>query len=83
MPENCVTWYTKMTAPVTIVFPEDKICCANCRLFCRYEDAFKRYTCRLTWEPLLHPFTRIGSRCPFKIEEEEEDHEEIQTTDGR
>lgn len=66
-----VSWYTTRTAPITISFPEDKVSCSNCVLFCRYEDAYRRYTCRLTQEPLLHPFSGIGWKCPFFPEKEQ------------
>ena len=69
-----VSWYTVRTAEVKIAFPEDKITCSNCVLFCRYQEPYKRYTCRLTDEILPHPFAGIGWRCPF-FEEEEKDEE--------
>ena len=63
-------WYTSGTAHVPVHFPEDKVCCANCIPFCRYEDAFRRYSCRATGEQLLYPNTNIGARCPITFEEE-------------
>lgn len=62
---NGVAWYTKKIAHIPVYFPEDKVCCAQCVLFCRYEEAYRRYSCRLTYEPLLHPFDEVGHKCPL------------------
>mgnify|MGYP001272840348 CR=1 FL=1 len=67
---NGVGWYTSGVAHVEIHFPEDKVCCANCVPFCRFEEAFKRYSCRATGEQLLCPFATIGAMCPIKFKEE-------------
>ena len=79
MVKKGVDWYTKMTAQITIAFPEDQISCANCKVFCRHEEAFKRYSCRLTGETLLHPFVVgvVGSKCPFEIVEEGTQNEAV------
>lgn len=68
--KNGVDWYTSGVASVEIHFPEDKVCCANCVPFCRFEEAFKRYSCRATGEQLLYPFVTIGAMCPIKFKEE-------------
>lgn len=67
-----VPWYTSGMATVDVHFPEDRICCSNCVVFCRYEDAFRRYSCRATGEQILSPFTQRGAACPIKFEEAEE-----------
>ena len=64
-----VEHYTKGKADVTVFFPKGKVCCANCMIFCRYEDAFRRYSCRATGEQLLLPFSEIGMKCPIKWRE--------------
>lgn len=68
--QNTVTWYTSGTAHVPVKFVEDKVCCANCIVFCRYEEPFRRYSCRATGETLLRPATEIGAQCPIEFDEE-------------
>lgn len=70
MRRDGVGWYTSGTASVEVHFPEDKVCCANCVTFCRFEEAFKRYSCRATGEQLLYPFTTIGAMCPVELKKE-------------
>lgn len=70
--KNGVPWYTSGTATVDIHFPEDRVCCANCVVFCRYEEAFKRYSCRATGEQILFPFNSRGAMCPIQFNKEEE-----------
>lgn len=65
-----VSWYTSGTASVPIHFPENKVCCLNCIPFCRYEEAFKRYSCRATGEQLLYPEVTVGVRCPIEFDKE-------------
>ena len=61
-----IPYYTALTAPITVHFPIDKVQCNYCSLFCRYEENFKRYSCRLTGEWLLDPFHAVGDECPLK-----------------
>ncbi len=68
MAKNGVDYYTKGTVTVNVSFPEDKIACQWCPLFLRYEKDYTRYSCRLTHEWLLYPFTRVGELCPIVIE---------------
>lgn len=68
---NGVPWYTSGVAHVPIHFPEDKVCCSNCVPFCRYEEAFRRYSCRATGEQLLYPNTTVGLQCPIQFIKEE------------
>jgi len=63
-----VTYYAKANVGVSVNFPEGDISCRWCKLFCRYEDSFKRYSCRLTDEWLLNPFKEIGFNCPLIFE---------------
>lgn len=65
-----VSYYTSGVAHVDVHFPENKVCCANCIPFCRFEEAFHRYSCRATGEQLLHPFQQIGHMCPIQFKEE-------------
>lgn len=71
-----VGYYTSGVAHVDIHFPEDKVCCTNCVVFCRYEEAFKRYSCRATGEQLLHPFIRRGEMCPIEFNNNRNNKEE-------
>lgn len=57
--------YTKMQLKTELYFPENKVCCQYCRLFCRYEDAYNRYSCRLTDEWLLDIKGGVGHLCPL------------------
>ena len=72
MPEErreCL-YYTIGNVDVEIGFPENKVQCNYC-MFCKYEESYKRYSCRLTYEWLLDPMHRIGCKCPIKFKEEE------------
>ena len=64
-----VSWYATGTVTVPIGFPEGDVCCKWCKLFLRYEDAFKRYSCRFTEEWIIDPAHGIGQRCPLVFEE--------------
>lgn len=66
---NGVASYQDARACVDIYFPEGHVACKYCRLFCRYEEAFKRYSCRLTDEWLLDPQKSIGDLCPLDFSE--------------
>lgn len=67
--ESGVSYYTKATAKVPVYFPENHVACQYCRLFCRYEDAFQRYSCRLTDEWLLDVKHGVGENCPLEFSE--------------
>lgn len=60
--------YTKGVASVDIFFPNNEVACKWCYLFLRYEENFKRYSCRLTEEWIPDPFRMIGGKCPLIIE---------------
>lgn len=64
--EAGIPYYTALTTPVTVHFPVDAVHCQYCNLFCRYEESFKRYSCRLTGEWLLDPFHDTGDKCPLR-----------------
>ena len=66
-----VSWYTGGVAHVPVYFPEDKVCCANCIPFCRYEEAFRRYSCRATGEQILRPDLTIGAQCPIQFQNQD------------
>lgn len=65
-----IRFYTARTATIDVYFPEGHEACQFCRLFCRYEDSFKRYSCRLTDEWLLDPIHERGRLCPLAGNEE-------------
>lgn len=67
--ENGIYWYDKAVAHVPVFFPEGKRTCQYCKLFCRYEENFKRYSCRLTDEWLLDPMHNVGRMCPLDFSE--------------
>lgn len=67
-----VCYYTSGVAHVDVHFPENKVCCANCVPFCRYEEAFRRYSCRATGEQILTPFSTVGQLCPIEFAKPEE-----------
>ena len=67
---NGVTSYATAYINLPVSFPDGKVACCYCKLFCRYEENFKRYSCRLTEEWLLNPFITIGERCPLEFKKE-------------
>lgn len=69
--ENGIYWYDKAVAHVPVFFPEGKRTCQYCKLFCRYEEPFKRYSCRITNEWLMNPMHEIGTECPLVFEKGE------------
>ena len=69
--KNGVTRYARGVAHIPVYFAGGKVCCANCLVFCRYEEAFRRYTCRATGEQILLPFSETGAQCPITLETEE------------
>ena len=66
-----VSWYTTMTATISVHFPEDKVVCQYCPL-CRNEDSLRRWKCLWSGEYLLYPFDTIGNRCIFAEQKGEE-----------
>ena len=73
--QNAVLWYTGGIAHVSVAFPEDRVRCSECKVFCRYEEAFRRYSCRATGEQLLYPFDTIGALCPIEFDQNQKDQE--------
>ena len=67
MRSGSVRYYTNGTATVAIHFPEDDVFCRWCPLFLRYEEAYRRYSCRLTGEWILDPFNERGQKCPLQF----------------
>lgn len=65
--------YTDGKAAVTIHFPEDDAVCRWCHLFLRYEEAYRRYSCRLTSEWILDPINERGQKCPLHFNENEKE----------
>ena len=63
--EDGVRFYTEKQAVISVYFPEGHETCQYCRPFCRYEDSFKRYSCRLTDEWLIDPMHTKGKLCPL------------------
>ncbi len=68
---NEVLYYGHGQAVVDVHFPNKDCVCRWCSLFLRYEEAFKRYSCRLSGEWIFDPFHERGSRCPLILEEDE------------
>ena len=64
-----IRFYTARTATIDVYFPEGHEACQ----FCRYEDSFKRYSCRLTDEWLLDPIHERGRLCPLTKKEDTTD----------
>lgn len=62
--QKSVSYYTTGTVIMPVSFPEDKVRCSLC-FFCKHEEAFKRYSCRVTGELLMYPFQGIGKNCPI------------------
>ncbi len=69
MKNNGVSSYKKGKTEVEINFPNGDIACRWCWLFLKYEENYKRYSCRLTSEWILDPLNCVGEQCPLKIEE--------------
>ena len=65
---NGVTRYTNGTVQITVHFPQDHVQCRYCPLFLKYEEAYKRYSCRLTHEWIFDPGHQIGEQCPLKMD---------------
>ncbi len=68
---NGAAFYKTGVAAVRVHFPNGKAACRYCRLFCRYEEAFRRYSCRLTEDWLPDALHTVGERCPLRFEEGE------------
>lgn len=69
MKSSGVSSYKKGKTEVEINFPNDDVACRWCWLFLKYEDNYKRYSCRLTNEWILDPLNCVGEQCPLKIKE--------------
>lgn len=68
--KNGVSFYTP--ASVTIMFPEDDICCHHCPLLDReFSDRETRYFCKRTSEFIPAPCFMIGRNCPLDFKKEE------------
>ena len=63
---NGVEFYTRREGLIGVNYPNGVECCKWCKLFLRYEENFKRYSCRLTEEWIFDPSKEIGERCPLK-----------------
>ncbi len=68
---NGVPFYTHGTTDVTIHFPNGDEACRWCWLFLKYEENYKRYSCKYTREWILDPIHCRGAKCPLKIKREE------------
>lgn len=69
MKSSGVSSYKKGKTEVEINFPNGDVACRWCWLFLKYEENYKRYSCRLTSEWILDPLNGVGEQCPLKIEE--------------
>jgi hypothetical protein len=75
MLDNGVKGYLTGSITINVHFPIDhkgKLhkCCKYCDKFCRYEQNYNRYSCKLTGEWLFDIEHEIGLNCPLKFEEE-------------
>ena len=69
--EKGVSFYTKGTVEVSVFFPEDDVRCLWCP-FCRAEEAFGRFWCRLNNKMIYNPkYEGLPDSCPITIEKEE------------
>lgn len=68
--KNGVSFYTHGSARIVVHFPEGDECCRWCPLFLRYEENFKRYSCRLTGEWIIEPQHERGEQCPLEMGDE-------------
>lgn len=66
-----VNKYIKGKTEVTVNFPEQAITCRYCP-FCKCEQMYGRYSCRLTEEWLLGYDKGIGGECPLEFKEDEQ-----------
>lgn len=66
-----VTYYTGAT--VSLVFPEDDLCCYRCPLM-GMELKVDREYCKMTGEYLVAPRELVGYKCPLVFDQEEEEH---------
>lgn len=66
-----VSYYTGAT--VSLVFPEDDLCCYRCPLM-GIELKVDREYCKMTGEYLVSPRDLVGYKCPLVFDQEEEEH---------
>ena len=64
--------YSHGQAVIDVYFPSGKEHCQFCTSFLRYEEHFKRYSCRLTGEWIFDPFHGRGEECPIVFEGKDE-----------
>lgn len=69
--EGGVRFYTEGAATVKISFPENDVCCENCRLM-QGEYITRRSRCTLTGEIIPDPAYMIGHECPLQFDCEKE-----------
>ena len=63
--------WIKAKGEVKVNFIPGKVSCNYC-VFCRYEEAYRRYSCRLSNDRWIYaPFTGIAEHCPLKFEAED------------
>ena len=71
--ESGVGYYTVGIAEVPVGFPEGEVKCKWCR-YLRYEEAYKRHSCRFTDEWIVNPFGyELGRACPIVFENTEKE----------
>ena len=49
--------------------PKEKAACQYCVML-RFEESYKRYSCRLTGEWVFDPFNTIAIGCPIEWRDE-------------
>lgn len=65
--QNGISFYTKGKVEVTVPFPEEDVCCANCIFYTKRHDQPR---CYLTSNVLFNPQYDIDCDCPLNFSKE-------------
>lgn len=63
------TSYHKGVIVMNVSLPSKAPFCQYCPMI-KTEEFLKRFTCRITGDLLLHPFSTRGDHCPIQFKEE-------------
>ncbi len=58
-----------VTGEAKLYLPKEKAACQYCVML-RFEESYKRYSCRLTGEWVFDPFNTIAIGCPIEWRDE-------------
>jgi hypothetical protein len=64
--EKGVRCYTSGELRFAVHFPEGEVICRWCP-YIRYEEHYKRYSCRITGRWVFDPMNNIGEHCPVEF----------------